>query len=683
MRFTLSHGVRIGAVVAVLALAATGGHVRAAMGGLQSGIDLSNLDRTCKPCSDFYQFANGGWIKNNPIPAAYPGISNFQKLADRNTDVLHGILDGASAANAAPGSNEQKIGDFYASCMNVAAIDAAGTKPIADLLAAASSVDPTTLATTLARLQTDGVGTFFAFYAGSDNHNSSMNIAQLRQSGLGLPDRDYYLKDDAKTTAIRDAYVAHVAKMFQLIGDSPDTAAKESQTVLAVETTLAQNSFSRVQNRDPYKTYNKMTFAQLQTLVPGLNWNQYFAQDGVSDASSINVVQPSFFKALAAQLSSMSSADLHTYLRWHVVHSYASDLSQPFVDENFNFYSKTLQGTTAQLPRWKTCVRKTDGVLGEALGQFYVAKTFPPAAKAQALAMVKNVKQTLRDDFSTLDWMSPQTRTRAVAKLDAFMLKIGYPDKWQDYTKLPIVRDSLGTNMLADSRYESARDYARIGKPVDRAEWGMTPPTVNAYYDPTVNEIVFPAGILQPPYYNKDADMAVNYGGMGAVIGHESTHGFDDEGRHFDLHGNLVDWWAPADSTRFNARAQCMVDQWNALSPQPGVHEVGQQVLGEEIADLGGMTIAYKAFEKWQAHHPRRTIDGFSPEQRFFMGWAQVWASQYRPETIALRAKTDVHGYDKFRVNATLADMPGFAQAFFCKLNDPMVRPPKTRCQIW
>ncbi|HEY8298413.1 MAG TPA: M13 family metallopeptidase [Candidatus Baltobacteraceae bacterium] len=683
MRLTFSHALRLGAVAAAIALAITNGHVRAQTSASQSGIDLGNLDRTCKPCSDFYRFANGGWIKNNPIPAAYPGISNFQKLADRNQEVLRLILEDAAKTPAAPGSNAQKIGDFYASCMNTNAIDAAGTKPIAQLLATAAAADPQTLGTTLAGLQADGVGAFFGFGAGADSRNSAMNIAQLRQGGLGLPDRDYYLADDDKTKAIRAAYLTHVGNMFGLLGDTPAIAAKEAQTVLSVETALAKSSNSRVENRDPFKTYNKTTFRELQTLVPEFNWSAYFAQHGVATTAPINVGQPVFFKALAAQLASMSPESLRTYLRWHVVHSYAAELSKPFVDENFDFYSKTLQGTPQQQERWKICARATDGTLGEALGQFYVAKTFPPAAKAQALAMVKNIKQTLRDDLSTLSWMTPPTRKRAVAKLDAFVLKIGYPDKWQDYGALPIERTSYAQNAIAAARYETARSYARIGKPVDRSEWGMTPPTVNAYYSPSVNEIVFPAGILQPPFYNKDADMAVNYGGIGAVIGHESTHGFDDQGRHFDLHGNLVDWWTPADSTRFDKRAQCVVDQWNQLTPLPGVHEIGAQVEGEEIADLGGMTIAYKAFEKWQSHHPRRTIDGFTPEQRFFMGWAQVWASQYRDATVALRAKTDVHGFDTFRVNQTLADMPGFATAFFCKLNDPMTLPPTKRCQIW
>lgn len=682
MRFTLSRAVRAAGLASILVLALANPHVRAAV-HLQSGIDLANLDRTCKPCQDFYQFANGGWIKKHPIPAAYPAYSNFQVLADRNRDVLHGILNEAANAHAKPGSNEQKIGDFYASCMNVAAIDAAGTKPIAPLLDLAANASASNIGATLATLHEDGVDAFFNFGSEPDFKNSAQNIAGLGQGGLGMPDRDYYLKDDEKTKAIRTAYQAHVQKMFELLGDAPAAAASEAASVLSVETELAKNELSRVERRDPQKIYHKMDFSAVQSLAPQMQFAQYFKDNGVAESVPINVSEPDFFKALSAELGSLTPADLHAYLRWHVVHSYATALPSAFVDENFNFYSKTLQGTTEQLARWKRCVRSTDGALGEALGRFYVAKTFPPSAKAQSLAMVKNIKSELRSDLSTLSWMSPQTRAKAVAKLDAFLLKIGYPDKWRDYANLKIARASYAENLIADSRFETALDLAKIGKKVNRMEWGMTPPTVNAYYNPTINEIVFPAGILQPPFFNKDADMAVNYGAIGAVVGHESTHGFDDEGRQFDAQGNLQDWWTPEDAARFKSRAQCVVDQWNKLEPVPGVHENGALVQGEEIADLGGLTIAYKAFEKWQAHHPRRVIDGFTPEQRFFLGFAQVWSGSERPEFIRLLAQTDVHGYDKFRVNQTLSDMPEFAKAFFCKLNQPMVRPKSEQCQIW
>ncbi len=682
MRSLFSFVVRSAALAGILALALSNPHVRAAV-QLQSGIDLSNLDRTCKPCQDFYQFANGGWIKKHPIPAAYPAWGNFSVLAERNRAVLHSILENAAKAHARAGSNEQKIGDFYASCMNVAAIDAAGTKPVAGDLDLAAKAQASNLGSALAALQRDGVDAFFGFGPQTDFKNSRLSIAGLDQGGLGLPDRDYYLKTDAKSVALRTAYQSHVQKMFELVGDAPDAAAKEAQAVLSVETSLAKNQISRVERRDPQKVYHKMTLAQAEQLAPQLQLASFVKDNGVADTVPVNVAEPEYFKALSAQVASLSPDDLHAYLRWHVLHAFATALPTAFVDENFNFYSKTLQGTTQQLERWKRCTRATDANLGEALGQFYVARTFPPSAKAQALAMVKNIKAELRDDFSTLSWMSPQTRAKAVAKLDAFLLKIGYPDKWRSYAKFDVTQGPYARNILASNRFETAYENAKIGKPVDRSEWGMTPPTVNAYYNPTVNEIVFPAGILQPPFFNKDADMAVNYGAIGAVVGHESTHGFDDEGRQFDAQGNLRNWWTAQDAARFKARAQCVVDQWNQLQPLPGVHENGQLVEGEEIADLGGLTIAYKAFEKWQAHHPRRVIDGFTPEQRFFMGFAQVWAGSQRPEYIRLLAQTDVHGYDKLRVNQTLSDMPQFAKAFFCKLNDPMVRLKPQQCQIW
>jgi putative endopeptidase len=682
MKRLLSFGVRVAALAGIVALTLSNSHVRAAA-QLQSGIDLSALDRTCKPCQDFFQFANGNWIKHNPIPAAYPAWGTFSVLAQHNQDVLHSILESAAKTTAKRGSNEQKIGDFYASCMNAPAIDAAGVKPIAGDLQLASSAAPATIGSTLAALRRDGVDAFFRYGGQPDFKNSTQTIAVVGQGGLGLPDRDYYLKDDAKSAAVRTAYQRHVETMFRLLGDSADAAADEAAAVVRIETQLAQNSMSRVARRDPNNIYHKMTFAQAEAIAPNLQLGTVFKDSRISTAVPVNVAQPDFVKALNAQIAALSPADLHAYLRWHVVHAFASALPTAFADENFNFYSKTLQGTTQQLDRWKRCADATDGALGEALGQVYVARTFPPSAKAQALAMVKNIKGELRDDLSTLSWMSPQTRAKAVAKLDAFLLKIGYPDKWRSYAGLTIVPGPYAQNVIASNRFDADYENAKIGKPVDRSEWGMTPPTVNAYYNPTINEIVFPAGILQPPFFNKDADMAVNYGAIGAVVGHESTHGFDDSGRQFDAQGNLTDWWTPEDAARFKSRAQCVVDQWNQLQPLAGVHENGQLVEGEEIADLGGLTIAYKAFEKWQAHHPRRIIDGFTPEQRFFIGFAHVWAGSERPEYIRLLAQTDVHGYDKFRVNQTLSDMPQFAQAFFCKLNDPMVRPKPQQCQIW
>lgn len=683
MRFTSSTALRVSAALALCVLALSTGTARTIAAKLTSGIDLSSLDRTCKPCADFYQFANGGWIAKTKIPAAYPSYGSFNILAERNRDVLHSIVETAATAHAPAGSNEQKIGDFYASCMDTAAIDKAGATPLRPMFSAIDGItDGKTLASAEAQLDLDGFEGFFGFGSGADFKDSAQTIAQLGQGGLGLPDRDYYLKDDAKTKAIRDAYVAHVTKMLTLLGEAGTQAASDAQAVMAIETALAKASLTRVERRNPNATYHKMTLAQLQALAPNFDWATYFQTSGVTPAS-INVAEPNFFKAFSDLLPTLTNAQIKAYLTWHTLKTYASGLSQPFDDEQFAFYGKTLTGATEQLPRWKRCVRATDNNLGEALGALYVARAFPAPAKAQALELVKYLKQTLRDDISTLDWMSSGTRARAVDKLDAFMLKIGYPDKWRNYSALTIARGPYATNLIASSTFETRREYAKIDKPTDRSEWGMTPSTVNAYYNPTINEIVFPAGILQPPFFDQHADMAVNFGAIGAVIGHESTHGFDDEGRQFDRVGNLVDWWTPADAANFNKRAKCIVDQYNALSPLPGLHENGQLVQGEATADLGGLTIAYKAFERWQATHPRRTIDGFSPEQRFFLGWAHIWANVERPEYTQLITATDPHAYGKFRVNATLANMPQFAAAWHCPIGTAMVRPPKERCQIW
>jgi len=670
---------------ALALLACAGGTDALAQGtGSSSGIDLGNLDRTCKACDDFYQFANGGWIAKHPIPAAYASIGNFNVLYDRNLAVLHGLLDDPALRVATPGTNARKLGDFYAACMDPSAIAAAGLAPLTPEFAAiARATDVRALGSPLAALAADGVAAFFNVSGGSDAHDSRTTIVQLRQGGLGLPDRDYYLKDDSKSVALRAAYTGHVAKTFVLLGGAAAAASNEASGVLAFETALATDQLGRVEMRDPAATDHKLTFAELRALAPGFDWNAYFAAAGIPTTVPVNVAEPKYFAALSALLATTSPEQLRAYLRWQTTRAFAPALAGPIDDENFAFYGKTLSGTTEQLPRWKRCVTATDQNLGEALGQLYVAKAFPASAKSAALELVGNLRSTLRDDFATLAWMTPATRARAIAKLDAFGLKIGYPDVWQSYAKLEIAPNAYVRDVAAAAAFRRADSLGRIGKPVDRARWGMTPPTVNAYYNPSINEIVFPAGILQPPFFDADADMAVNYGGIGAVIGHEATHGFDDQGRKYGPDGNLSDSWSPEDAVRFNARADCIVRQYDALSPAPDVLENGKLVEGEAIADIGGMTIAYKAFEKWQATHPRRTIDGFSPEQRFFMGWAQVWASNARPESIALRAKTDVHAFDKFRVNATLANMPEFASAWFCTLSEAMVRPPEQRCQIW
>ncbi len=648
-----------------------------------SGLDLSWLDTTCKPCSDFYEFANGGWIKKNPIPAAYPSWGSFNILAENNRSVLHTILDDASKADPPNGSNEQKIGDYYGSCMDTAAIDKAGTAPLHSLMTAIDGItDTKSIAPIIARLHLANVDAFFGVGSEPDFKNSNAIIAAVTQGGLGLPDRDYYLKTDDKSKAIQQAYVAHVTKIFSLLGESDAQASSDAQTVMTMETAMAKNHMPRTEERDPANIYHKTDLAGLEKTAPKFDWATYFSSLAVTP-EAINDAQPAYLAALSAELTTWTPVQIKTYLRWQTAHAFAATLPQTFVDANFDFYSKTLQGTQQQLDRWKRCVRSTDVALGEALGQAYVAKVFPPSAKAQALELVKYVKSTLRTDIGQLDWMTPQTKAKAQAKLDAFVLKIGYPDKWRSYAGLDVTKGPYVHNALAAAIFNNKYDLNKINKPADKTEWGMTPPTVNAYYSPLINEIVFPAGILQPPFFTAGADMAVNFGGIGAVIGHESTHGFDDEGRKFDLNGNLSDWWQPQDATKFNAKAQCIVDQFDALSPEPGVHENGKLIQGEAIADLGGLTIAYEAFERWQATHPRQTIDGFTPEQRFFLGFAHVWASNQRPEYARLLATVDVHPYDKFRVNATLSNMPQFAAAWGCKAGAAMVRPAKDRCQIW
>lgn len=648
-----------------------------------SGINPSNFDPTCKACDNFFQFADGGWVKNHPIPRGYPEWGAFNELQRRNQDVLHGILTAAAANPGTAGSDHQKIGDFFASCMNTKAIDAAGDTPIAHLLTIAGGATPQNLAMTVAKLQRLGSDPFFQFGPAADPKHSTMNIAELDQGGLGMPSRDYYLQSDARTKAVRAAYVQYVTRLFTLIGDAPATAAKDAQSVLATETALARVQKPLAWTEVPENVYHKMTLVQVKHLVPAFDWTTFLGTTEAPANVPINVAEPTFFSGFSHVVRGLDAGALRAYLRFHAANAYAGDLATPFYQAHFAFYDTALQGVKTPRARWLQCTSATDTTLGFALGKFYVAKTFPPAAKARALAMVKSIEATFRQDLATLPWMSPQTRKRAVAKLDAFTLKIGYPDKWQSYAALPISRTSYAGNWVAYARYDHARNIAKIGHPVDRNEWYMTPSTVDAYYDPTSNQIVFPAGILQPPFFNANADMAVNYGGIGAVIGHESTHGFDNNGRKYGPTGNLENWWTPGDAKRFNQRAQCIVNYWNTLSPIAGVHENGAQVEGEEIADLGGLTIAYRAFEAWQAHHPRRILNGYTPEQRFFIGYATIWASHERPQFQAMMAKVDVHGDSSLRANATLANMPEFAKAFACPIASKMVRPPGKVCRIW
>jgi putative endopeptidase len=665
----------------VLILFSAGLTVRAAADS-SWGFSLNNLDRSCKPCADFYQFAMGGWMKNNPVPPEYPSWGTFNELRDKNLTALRTILDASEKANAPAGTNQQKVGDFYSSCMDTTAIEAAGMKPLTSEFAVIDAIqDRQALEAEIARLHRIRVRAAFDFGSTPDFKDSSRMIGEVTQGGLGMPDRDYYLRDDEKSKALREDYLQHVAKMFVLAGDAPDKAVVEAKAVMLLETDLAKASRTRVELRDAEKNYNKMSLADMQALTPDWSWEGYLKGVGSPAIAEANVGQPAFFKELNHELTATPIADWKVYLRWDVLHAAAPALSENFVQENFDFYGKKLSGTKEIQPRWKRCVQSTDRNLGEALGQVYVEKYFPPEAKAHAQEMVNNLIAALGTNIPTLSWMGPETKKQALAKLEAFAIKIGYPDKWRDYSKLSIERGPYLENLRRSAAFEEARDLAKIGKPVDRAEWGMTPPTVNAYYSPTFNEIVFPAGILQPPFYDPHADDAVNYGGMGAVIGHEISHGFDDQGSKFDGKGNMNEWWTPADRKSFEEHGDCIVKQFDGYEVEPGLHQNGKLVLGESIGDLGGLAIAYAAYEKSIVGQPPKDLDGFTPEQRFFLGWAQVWGANLRPEFARLQTNTNEHPLPHFRANGPVSNMQAFAKAFGCKKGDPMVREPA--CKIW
>lgn len=650
------------------------------------GFDTSRMDQSVSACTDFYQFANGNWLKATEIPAAFSNWGSFNILAENNRKTLHEILEEASKkTNAARGSNEQKIGDYYASCMNEAKREAEGAKPLQPRFAAIEKIkDQRELQAEIARMHRDAIPSLFGFGSVPDFKNSSVVIGIAGQGGLSLPNRDYYTNTDDKSKVLREKFVQHVGRMFQLLGDSPEQAAKNAQTVMSFETRLAQNSRSPVELRDFSKQYNMMTPAQLKELTPAFSWADYFKGIGAPAMAQVNIAHPEYFQAVNKMMSDVPLADWKTYLRWQLINATASALSSQFDNEHFDFFSRTLEGRKEQYPRWRRCVSATDANLGEALGPIYVARAFTPEAKARMQTMINNLITAFRERLSKLDWMSDKTRQAAIAKLDAFKQKIGYPDKWIDYSALNVTRDSYLENVLHSGSFQQARDLNKIGKPVDRTEWGLTPPTVNAYNNWLYNEIVFPAGILQAPFFSQVADDAINYGAIGAVIGHEITHGFDDQGAKFDKEGNLQNWWTEVDLKNFEKRSECIINQFSAYEVEKGLHMQGKLVAGESIADLGGLYVAYDAFQKSMQGKPRpANIGGFTPEQRFFLGWAQVWASKARPEYERLIAQSDEHPIARFRVNGPLSNMPTFATAFQCKSGDAMVRPQTDRCQIW
>jgi predicted metalloendopeptidase len=647
------------------------------------GINPAHMDPSTPPCQDFFQYANGNWIKQNPIPADQSTWGAFNQLRERNRGVLKELLEEAAGAQAPAGSPRQMVGDFYASGMDTKAIERAGLEPLRPELARIAAIrDGQDLAAAIARGRVTGGGPGFGFFVGQDDKESTAYIAQFAQGGLSLPDRDYYLNQDPRSQEIRAKYLEHVARMFGLMGEKPLLARAHAGIVLAMETRLAQASMTRVERRDPNAVYHKMTMDQLAELAP-FEWGVYRRTLGLK-ATTVLVRQPAFFRTFSAMVREVPLAQWQTYLRWHALTAAASHLSAPFEREDFAFFGTTLSGAKEMSERWKRVQDATDHALGEALGQLYVERTFSAEAKDRALALVANLRAALGERIRDLDWMGPATRVAALAKLDALTVKIGYPDRWRDYSGLKVDRASYMDNLARARAFEFNRDLAKLGRPVDRNEWEMTPPTVNAYYNPLMNEIVFPAGILQPPFFDPQADDAVNYGAIGMVIGHEMTHGFDDEGRQYDAQGNLKDWWTPEDSRAFAARTGLVVRQFDALEALPGLPLNGRLTLGENIADLGGLKLAFAAYRKSRDGRPRPAdLDGFTAEQRFFLGYAQAWAFHAREETVRMRVTVDPHAPPRFRVNAPLANLPEFAQAFGCGEGTAMTSPAESRPAIW
>jgi len=643
-------------------------------------LDVTAMDRSIDPCVDFFAYVCGGWIKNNPIPPDQSAWDLYSKMEDENKTKLREILEASSSPDANRTAVNQKIGDYYASCMDEKAIEAKGADPLKPQLDRIANISSKVeLADAASAMSIDNV--LFRFYSIQDYRDASQVVANADQGGLGLPDRDYYLKTDSKSEELRKAYVAHVQKMFELLGDKPDTAATEAQTVMRIETALAKGSMTRVERRDPKSLDHKLSSGDLRKISPDFQWDVYFTKVGLPSLASLNVSAPNFFKTLNGEIDKESLPDWKTYLRWHLVHAGAAQLSSPFLNENFAFYGKTLQGQQELKPRWKRCTEYVDDYLGEALGQAYVEKYFPPEAKQKALTIVNEIRTAMEQDINSLDWMSPATKQQALTKLHAMANKIGYPDKWRDYSKLEIVRgDNLG-NVDRARQFEFNRQLGKIGKPVDRGEWDMTPPTVNAYYDPQMNDINFPAGVLQPPAFDPESDAAPNYGDTGGTVGHELTHGFDDEGRQFDAKGNLRDWWTADDANKFEQRAACISNQYSNYTIVDDIKINGKLTLGEDVADLGGVLLAYMAWKADTKDQKLEPLDDLTPDQRFFVGYGQSWCGHVRDESKRLRATVDPHSPEKYRTNGVVSNMPQFQEAFHCKAGQPMVN--ANRCRVW
>jgi len=645
-------------------------------------LDLTDLDRSVDPCQDFYRFSCGGWQKNNPIPADQASWSVYAKLANENQQFLWGILrDSAMAKDRTP--VQQKIGDYFAACMDTAAIDRLGFDPLKPGLARANELTTRAkLIAAIAGIHHELPGTYF-FSSGTDQDavDSNTMIAVVDAGGVGLPDRDYYLKTDAKSVQIRQQYVAYIVKLLGMIGE-PETSAKaDADSVFRIETALARASLSRVDRRDPHKVYHKMTVAELRGLDPAIDWPAYFAAQGAPGLQSLNVSQPEFMKAIQAELTAEPLDALRAYLRFHLATAEAPSLAMPFQQAQFDFYSTTLRGVPSMPPRWKTCTRQVDRYLGEALGQEFVRRTFSAGMKAETQKMTEQIETAMGEEIAGLDWMGPQTKQEALRKLHAIRNKIGYPETWRDYSALTIKPDDYFGNVLRASQFEDAREWRKLGKPVDRNEWGMTPPTVNAYFNPQMNDINFPAGVLQPPLYDSKLDDAPNYGNTGSTIGHELTHAFDDEGRQFDAQGNLRDWWTDADAKGFEDRIDCVRDQYAGYVIVDDIHINSKLTSGEDVADIGGTLLAYIAWKKETEAATLTSRDGFTPDQRYFIGMAQWACENSRPENLRVNALTNPHSPGFARVNGVVVNMPEFQKAFACKKGQAMVK--EKVCRVW
>ncbi len=653
-------------------------------------LDVSSMDKSVDPCVDLYKYSCGGWQKNNPIPPDQAGWSVYAKLYQDNLTFLRSMLEQAAEPKADRDAVTQKIGDFYSACMDETTVEKRGAAPIQPDLDAIAQIKSTKDITPLiARLQntyfryTYGGPMLFAAGSTQDPDNSEQVIAEVDQGGLGMPDRDYYIKDDAKSKETRERYLQHVQNIFRLLGDSEAAAKQNAATILRIETALAQASLTRVERRDPHKLVHKMKVADLAQLAPNFDWPLYYKEMRYPEFAILNVDAPEFVKEASKLLSAESLDNWKTYLRFHVADVSSPYLSKNFVQENFEFYRKHLRGATEVQPRWKRCVQFVDYNLPEALGQVYVAKVFSPELKASTQDMVKRIEDAMGQRIQGLDWMSPETKRQALTKLAGIRNKIGYPDKWRDYSSITIARDDFAGNVERAHQFETRRDINKIGKPVDHGEWEISAPTVDAYYDPQMNDINFPAGVLQPPLFDLKMDDAPNYGNTGGTIGHELTHGFDDEGSQFDATGNLKDWWTKKDREKFDARTKCVDDQYSSYVAIDEVHVNGKLTLGENVADLGGEILAYMAWKDATKDKHLATVDGLTPEQRFFVGFAQWDCSNERPEDMRMRAITDPHSPARYRINGVVVNMPEFTEAFSCKPGQPMVRKPADICKVW